>query len=96
MIKLDSRNPTPFSEQIRSQLAATIHSGSLARGQRLPSVRQLAADLRIAPGTVARAFKELDAACLIESTRSAGTLVRLDDIIAAITGAWNKRHQTLG
>lgn len=97
-----------------------IRSGELASGDRLPSVRQLAADLRIAPGTVARAFKSLDAEGLTESSRSVGTRVRpgndvdeplnsaatrlvesisegsaqLDDVLAAVTAAWNRRQNT--
>ena len=75
MITVDDTNPTPPYEQIRSQLASLISAGSLAFGERLPSVRQLAADLRLAPGTVARAYTELEAQGLIESKRGAGTRV---------------------
>jgi len=75
MITVDDANPTPPYEQIRSQLANLIALGTLARGDRLPSVRQLAADLRLAPGTVARAYTELEVQGLIESKRGAGTRV---------------------
>jgi len=75
MITVDDANPTPPYEQIRSQLASLINAGSLAFGERLPTVRQLAADLRLAPGTVARAYTELEAQGLIESKRGAGTRV---------------------
>jgi len=75
MITVDDTNPTPPYEQIRSQLASLISAGSLAFGERLPSVRQLAADLRLAPGTVARAYTELESQGLIESKRGAGTRV---------------------
>ena len=75
MITVDDTNPTPPYEQIRSQLASLINAGSLAFGERLPSVRQLAADLRLAPGTVARAYTELESQGLIESKRGAGTRV---------------------
>lgn len=75
MIVLDDDDPTPPFEQIRGQLADHIRSGAVAGGQRLPSVRQLAADLRIAAGTVARAFVALESEGLIESSRT-GTRVR--------------------
>ncbi|WP_167040594.1 GntR family transcriptional regulator [Salinibacterium sp. ZJ454] len=75
MITIDESDPTPPFEQIRRQLADEIHSGNLESGHRLPSVRQLAADLRIAAGTVARAYTELEADGLLESSR-AGTRVK--------------------
>lgn len=76
MITLDLSNPTPPFEQIRVQLVGLIRSGALDAGHRLPSIRQLASDLRIAPGTVARAYKELEGSGLIESSRATGTRVR--------------------
>ncbi|ETJ06228.1 MAG: putative transcriptional regulator, partial [Actinomyces urogenitalis DORA_12] len=45
-------SPTPPFEQVRSQIASLIVDGALEEGQRLPPVRQLAGDLRLAPGTV--------------------------------------------
>ncbi|HOA86729.1 MAG TPA: GntR family transcriptional regulator [Microbacteriaceae bacterium] len=76
MITLDLSDPTPPYEQIRGQLVGLIRSGVLNAGHKLPSIRQLASDLRIAPGTVARAYKELEGAGLIESSRATGTRVR--------------------
>lgn len=76
MITLDLTDPTPPYEQIRRQLAGVIRSGALGPDSRLPSIRQLAGDLRIAPGTVARAYRELESAGLIESSRARGTRVR--------------------
>ncbi|PWB96481.1 GntR family transcriptional regulator [Salinibacterium hongtaonis] len=74
MITLDAADPTPPFEQIRRQLTDEIRSGRLAHGYRLPSVRQLAGDLGIAAGTVARAYAELEQQGLLESSR-AGTRV---------------------
>jgi DNA-binding transcriptional regulator YhcF (GntR family) len=65
----------PPYEQIRARLAALIGTGQLAEGERLPTVRQLAADLGLAPGTVGRAYRELEAAELIGTRRGAGTRV---------------------
>ena len=73
MISLDLRSPIPPFEQIRGQVADLIRSGALPDGQRLPTVRQLAADLRVAPGTVARAYASLEAEGLVRSQRSRGT-----------------------
>lgn len=63
------------SEQIRDQVAGLITTGALARGDRLPSVRQLAADLQVAPGTVAKAYRALEAGGLIVSRAGAGSRV---------------------
>jgi DNA-binding transcriptional regulator YhcF (GntR family) len=68
-------DPTPPYEQVRRQLAGHIQAGRLAPGARLPSVRQLAADLGLAAGTVARAYRELEEAGLITTGRARGTHV---------------------
>lgn len=75
MITLDETSPIPPFEQIRAQLADQIRAGNLTDGQRLPTVRQLAADLRVAPGTVARAYSTLEQQGLIHTRRSRGTTV---------------------
>ena len=76
MIVIDDDDATPPFEQIRSQLADHIRAGTLEGGYRLPSVRQLAADLRVAAGTVARAYAVLESDGMIDSSRNAGTKVR--------------------
>ncbi|AOY70247.1 GntR family transcriptional regulator [Arthrobacter sp. TES] len=74
-IRLDLDDPVPPYEQIRRQLRSSITVGALEPGSRLPTVRSLAADLGIAAGTVARAYKELERSGLIESRRRNGTIV---------------------
>ncbi|QOV40208.1 GntR family transcriptional regulator [Streptomyces ferrugineus] len=75
VVRVDTTSAVPPYEQVRAQLAALIRTGQLTEGERLPTVRQLAADLGLAPGTVARAYRELEAADLIRSRRGAGTRV---------------------
>lgn len=75
LITVDLRDATPPFEQIRTQIASLIAVGRLSDGSRLPTVRALASDLGVATGTVARAYKELEAAGLIESRRRLGTVV---------------------
>ncbi len=72
---MDVGSPTPPYEQIRSQIAAYVQGGVLAAGDRLPTMRALAADLGVATGTVARAYGELEAAGLVASRRRTGTVV---------------------
>ena len=74
-ISLDAGTGTPPYEQVRGQLAELIESGVLAEGTRLPPVRQLAGDLELAAGTVARAYSELESAGLVVTRRGGGTVV---------------------
>ncbi|MFF1529207.1 GntR family transcriptional regulator [Cellulomonas sp. NPDC058312] len=74
-ITVDLGASAPQYEQIRQQVAALIAAGSLGEGDRLPTVRALAADLGIAAGTVARAYRDLEEAGLVATRRRAGTIV---------------------
>ena len=74
-IAVDLSAAEPPFEQVRTQLADLIGRGSLAEGDRLPTVRALAADLGLAVNTVARAYKELEAEGLVTTRRRAGTVV---------------------
>ncbi len=74
-ITVDPAHPSGPAEQVRAQLAALIQGGVLAANAKLPPVRQLAGDLRLAAGTVAKAYKELEAAGLVRTGRAAGTRV---------------------
>lgn len=75
MISLDSSSYVPPFEQVRSQIAAQITAGTLVAGTRLPPVRRLAEDLGLAVNTVARAYRELEAAGLVETRGRGGTVV---------------------
>lgn len=66
---------TPPTDQIRDQIRGLIVSGQLAAGERLPSVRQLAKDLGVAPGTVAKAYKALEGEGFLTARTSGGTRV---------------------
>lgn len=69
------QDPTPPYEQLRRQLVDLIEGGQLVAGERLPPLRQLAGDLGLAVGTVARTYRELELAGLVRSRRGAGTRV---------------------
>lgn len=74
-IVVDPDDPTPPYEQLRRQIGDLIGSGSLTAGDRLPALRQLANDLGLAVGTVARAYRELEGEGLLLSRRGGGTRV---------------------
>lgn len=75
ILTVDTTSRVPPFEQVRSELARQITEGVLAVGTKLPTVRRLAADLGIAPNTIARAYRELEEAGLIETRGRAGSFV---------------------
>jgi GntR family transcriptional regulator len=75
VLTLDPDDPTPPYEQLRRQLADLITAGRLGPGDRLPPLRQLAGDLGVAVGTVARTYRELEQEGRLISRRGGGTRV---------------------
>lgn len=74
-IAVDAALDAPPYQQIVDQIRALIERGQLAGGMILPTVRQLAGDLAVAPNTVARAYAELQAEGWIVSDGRRGTRV---------------------
>lgn len=74
-IKLDVKSGVPFYRQIIDQVKAAIATETIAAGDRLPTVRQLAVDLSINPNTVSRAYTELELTGLVETQMGSGTFV---------------------
>jgi GntR family transcriptional regulator len=73
---VDPRSPTPLYAQIAARLRVAIASGELSPGDGLPSVRQLAAKLRINPATVVQAYRELESDGLVATRQGAGSVVQ--------------------
>jgi GntR family transcriptional regulator len=74
-LRLDFHSGVPVYRQIIDQVRGGIASGSLAVGDQLPTVRQLAVDLAINPNTVARAYRELELGGLLETHQGTGTFI---------------------
>lgn len=74
--QIDPRSPTPLYAQIAGRLRVAVAAQELRPGEALPSVRQLAARLRVNPATVAQAYRELEAEGFVEMRQGAGTFVR--------------------
>lgn len=83
IITVDPADREPPYQQIRVQVLAAIAAGALTADTRLPTIRQLAADLGLAPNTVARAYRELEADGAIETRGRKGTFVRVPAVEAA-------------
>ena len=75
ILRVDSSSPVPPYEQIRAQVGAMVDAGVLTPGTRLPSIRQLAGDLGLAGGTVARAYRELEQEGVVATRGRHGTVV---------------------
>jgi GntR family transcriptional regulator len=74
-LEVDPDAAVPPYEQLRQQITALVLAGALARGDRLPSIRQLANDLGLAGGTVARAYRELEADGVVATRGRHGTTI---------------------
>src|ERR1700751_3334458 len=75
LIAVDPKDATPIYAQLDRGLRAAIATGRLRIGDQLPTVRQLAVDLRINANTVARVYAELERAGVLETRRGVGSFV---------------------
>ena len=75
MLTLDMKGSTPIYEQIIEQIKFHVLKGHLNQGDSIPSVRKLALELNITPGTVAKAYQELERQHIIETIRGKGTFI---------------------
>lgn len=75
MIHLDLRSSQPLYEQIISQYKYLYLQGFLKKGDAIPSVRKLALELDVTPGTVAKAYREMEQSGMIETIRGKGTFM---------------------
>jgi GntR family transcriptional regulator len=74
-IHISSSDGVPIYLQIVNQMKYLVAAGRLSPGEELPPIRSLAEQLIINPNTVARAYRELEAAGIVEKRRTAGTYV---------------------
>ena len=74
--RIDPRSPTPLYAQIAAHIRVAVAAGELRPAAALPSVRQLAAELRVNPATVVQAYRDLEAEGFVEIRHGAGTFVR--------------------
>ena len=75
ILEVDPDSAVPPYEQLREQVTALVLAGALAPGDRLPAIRQLANDLGLAGGTVARAYRELESDGVVTTHGRHGTVV---------------------
>ena len=74
-VTVDFRSGIPIYIQIMEQIRDRVASGLLQPGDQLPTVRQMATDLRVNFNTVARAYRLLDEAGIISTQHGRGTYI---------------------
>ncbi len=74
-LHIDAGDGTPIYVQLERGIRAAIATGRLKPGEKLPTVRQLAVDLRINANTVAKVYAELERGGVVETRRGVGTFV---------------------
>lgn len=82
MLSINYKDPRPIYEQVRDALRQLILSGAIAPGEKLPSVRELAASLAINPNTIQRSYRELERLGLIHAVPGKGAFAATDDTAA--------------
>src|SRR5919106_3817135 len=80
---IDTEDPTPIYAQLDRAIRFAIATERLRVGEQLPTVRQLAVDLRINANTVAKVYAELERGGIVETRRGVGTFVRARHFEAA-------------
>lgn len=99
MITIDPTASEPPYEQVKARITEQAADGTLAAGTRLPPVRQLAEQLGLAANTVAKAYRELEAAGVIETRGRAGSFVAgagVEREARAAAAAYAERMRALG
>ncbi|MFN5851503.1 MAG: GntR family transcriptional regulator, partial [Pirellulaceae bacterium] len=74
-IHIQAHDGVPIYLQVMQQIKYLVASGRLQPGEELPSIRTLAEQLLVNPNTIARAYRELETAGVVEKRRTAGTFV---------------------
>lgn len=95
IVELDPRDATPIYAQLDRAIRAAIATRRLGPGEQLPTVRQLAVDLRVNANTVARVYLDLERNGVLETRRGVGTFVRARPAEARTADAHERGLRTL-
>ena len=91
VVAIDPRDPTPIYAQLDRAFRAAIAPARLHPGDQLPTVRQLAVDLRVNANTVARVYAELERDGVLETRRGVGSFVAAPRLQARPPAEHSKR-----
>src|SRR6266508_2039604 len=93
---LSSSDPTPLYAQLARAIKFAIATGRLNVGDQLPTVRQMAVDLRINANTVARVYTELERKGILETRRGVGTFIGAHDFEAGTSRHRRSEERRVG
>lgn len=91
MIAVDPTDATPLYAQLERSIRVAIATGKMKPGDRLPTVRQLAVELRINANTVARVYLALERDGVVATKRGVGTFITAG--VSALTEAPHRERQ---
>ena len=92
MFHIDTKHPTPLYHQLERSIKFAIATGKLRIGDQLPTVRQLAVDLKINANTVAKVYAELERSGIVETRRGVGTFVNEPPAETSLNKRDRERH----
>ena len=92
MFHIDTKHPTPLYHQLERSIKFAIATGKLRIGEQLPTVRQLAVELRINANTVAKVYAELERAGVLQTRRGVGTFVQERPAEVSLNRRDRERH----
>ncbi|MCV7280305.1 GntR family transcriptional regulator [Mycolicibacterium flavescens] len=99
-VRIDQRTSGALFDQLRTQIIDGVRDGRLPPGTRLPTVRELAGQLGLAVNTVARAYRELETAGIVETRGRFGTFIAradpADEAMAAAAHTYVSAAKSLG
>ena len=95
MLQLSYREAKPIYEQVKDNIRRLVITGALCSGEKLPSIRELAARFSINPNTISKAYRELEEEGYIYSVSGKGTFVAdntnvMDLRIDMLLGSFNE------
>jgi GntR family transcriptional regulator len=93
---LDGANGAPIYRQIIQQIEYAILSGRMKSGDKLPTIRSLAVDLKTNPNTIARAYSELEIRGILETQVGSGTYISDKKPVMEDDGLNRKIREVLG
>lgn len=92
---INAEDPTPLYAQLERAIRFAIATERLRIGEQLPTVRQLAVELKINANTVAKVYAELERAGVVETRRGIGTFVRARQTAGALRQMKSDRQREL-
>ena len=101
MFSVDHGSSVTLYEQLMTQFREQLDDGSLIAGTKLPTVRRLATDLAVAPYTVARVYRALEADGFVETLGRNGTVVKgragtANELLQLAASDYARRARDLG